>query len=395
MNSHHLKQPPQMLNDRVGYKMVVHDLIVNRLGLTPFSPQADSPYIDAAKDGRFHQSSCAVGLYSNAFTKKAAFPSDLAPFGYINKRHGDLFSFGVYRRSDGLLFGSLLPLSSNVQSMAEFTRIAMAELPIAGIYIRFLRIPQYARLVSDFGFKPAKEEPWLPDAPEEDESLSHSRVDLSRLFTPNNPMPVYQPLRRNVNRARNYLNRVDMDYRLVPLTAADLPVAMDIVRMHFEMIERRGKLVGSTYEDYLGLLNPDILSLKSVTAHLGLLGTLPVSVFITEGNGNMDDQPCVSGYAGITLRNINYLLGSSKHIAPLEIIGRTDRPEIGDPSENLSSGSSALPTYAFAKLFSLSFFDGYRYFYMGGSEHADIDTWKRKQMGAEKDPTYWVVYTKP
>jgi hypothetical protein len=371
--------------------MVLHNLIVNRLGLSPFAPLADYPYVESAKQGRFHQSACAIALYSNAFTQKAAFPSEFAPFGYIYKRYGDLFSFGVYRRFDGKLFGSILPLSSEVQSLSDFTRLAMAELPISGIYVRFLRLPQYARLVSDFGFKPAKEEPWLPDAPEEDESLSHSRVDLSRLFSPGATLPVFSPLRRNVTRAMNFLSRTGMEYRFIPLIPDGLPIASDIVRIHFDMIEEKGKLVGSTFHDYLGLLHPDIISLKSVSARIGMLGTLPVSVFITEGNGKSDGEPCVSGYAGITLRNINYLLGST----PINLLEKTAHAEIGDDCVELFTGASAMPTYAFFRLFSLSYFDGYRYFYMGGSEHADIDTWKSKRMGAEKDPTYWAVYTKP
>jgi hypothetical protein len=383
MNSHHLKHPPPSGRGRDGQKMILHDLITNRLGLAPFQPLTDTQYVEMAKRGRFHQSSCALALYSNAFTQKAMFPEDLAPYGYLHKRFGEQFSFGVYRRHDGNLFGSILPLTSNLETIATFTREAMSELPIKGIYVRFLRIPQYARLVTDFGFKPAKEEPWLPDAPEEDESLSHSRVDLDRVFSQDGSL-IFPPLKKNFNRASNFLERLGLEYRLTTLRPSHLHIALDIVKTHFDMIEEKGKLVGSTFHDYLGLLNADIISLKSVSAYLGFIGELPVSVFIGESNG----ERCMSGYAGITLRNIDYALGLESPAAVLP-----DEGPDGPGSSTVLVGSSSIPTYVFIRLFSQFHSEGYRYFFMGGSEHADIDTWKHKRMGAEKDPTYWAVFT--
>jgi hypothetical protein len=148
------------------------------------------------------------------------------------------------------------------------------------------------------------------------------------------------------------------------------------------MIEESGKLVGSTHLDYHGLLRPEILSLQSVTAYLGLLNGLPVSVFICETNG----EGSMGGYAGITLRKVDYLLSRIRLLAV--------QPE--DKSFHLSEhmGISSLPTYAFARLFLDLHSKGYRHFYMGGSEHADIDSWKKRQMCAERDPTYWAVLTK-
>ncbi len=386
MNAHHLKQSiSQPQSERTGYKMVLHDILVNRLNLSPFRPLVDNPYVKTAKAGRFHQSSCAIALYSNAFTQKAVFPYELAPFGYINKKYGELFSFGIYRRSDGELFGSIIPLTANLESISQFTREAMAELPIRGIYVRFLRTPDYVRLVSEFGFTPAKEEPWLRDAPEEDESLSHSRVDLRSMFSAGGEL-IFPPLKRNFHRAMNFLERTGMDFSFVPITPENSYVAWDIVQKHFEMLESRGKLVGSTHHDYLGLLHPDIISLKTVTACLGMIGKLPISVFIGESNGN----DAISGYAGITLRDIDYATGKEYLPIQKEIDGMEERHGLG----SIWKGASAIPTYVFIRLFSQFHSEGYHHFFMGGSEHADIDTWKHKQMGAEKDPTYWAVYSR-
>lgn len=388
MNNHHLKLPalPAPASERTGHKMVMHDILTERLGLVPFMPLRDNPYIKTAQKGRFHQSSCGIALYTNAFTQKAMFPQALAPFGYINRKYGELFSFGVYRRSDGQLFGSLLPLTEDLKAISEFTKIAVNELPIKGVYVRFLRLPEFSRLVTEFGFTSAKEEPWLRDAPEEDESLSHSKVDLRKVFTHEGSDIIFPPLKRNFNRATNFLRRTGRSFTFEPLTEKNRHVAWDIVQKHFLMLEASGKLIGSTHHDYIGLLHTDILTLNAVEAYLGFIGTLPVSVFIGESNG----RGCISGYAGITLRNINYVTGEPFRPDELEAIAIDERHGI----DGLHRGASAIPTYVFVKLFQRLFSRGYDYFFMGGSEHADIDRWKHKQMGAEKDPTYWAVYTK-
>ena len=339
--------------------------------------------MESAKAGRFHQSSCAIALYSNAYSQKAMFPEDMAPLGYLYKKDKSLFSFGVYKRQDGGLFGSVLPISGSMDSLATFTESAMERLPLKGIYVRFLRLEEYLTLMAHYGFRPAKEEPWLPDAPEEDESLCHSKVDLAKITTEDGKGFSHQPLRRAFSRGSKFLERCGLDYRLVQLSPHNLTAALNIVKSHFTMIEQKGKLVGSTHFDYYGLLHPEIITLKGVSAYLGFIADLPVSVFISESVG----PGSVAGYAGITLRDIDYRqLRLKPPFMPKGDFLRT--PENDDA---MLMGASAIPTYAMARLFlDIRAHEG-KYFFMGGSEHADIDTWKHKQMGAEKDPTYWAI----
>jgi hypothetical protein len=385
MTSHNLKHSRvqgQNPGPKDFTKEVFNAVIEKRLNLKAFDPKTDHAVVEKAKQGRFNQSNCAIALYSNAFSQKAMFPPDSAPFGYLHQHDGQLFSFAVYKRHDGGFFGSILPLSARLDAISTFSRKALAELPLSGVYVRFLKLTEYSHLVSEaFGFRPAKEEPWIPDAPEEDESLCHSKVSFDRILSPDSRF-IYPPLRTSFNRGENFLKRYGLDYSFVPLTSDNLGDAMDIIKRHFEMIEESGKLVGSTHLDYHGLLRPEILSLQSVTAYLGLLNGLPVSVFICETNG----EGSMGGYAGITLRKVDYLLSRIRLLAV--------QPE--DKSFHLSEhmGISSLPTYAFARLFLDLHSKGYRHFYMGGSEHADIDSWKKRQMCAERDPTYWAVLTK-
>ncbi|HSB47503.1 MAG TPA: hypothetical protein VLD37_05800 [Candidatus Bilamarchaeum sp.] len=356
-------------------KQHLHNMIVSRLGLKPFDPKTDHLIVEAAKDGRFNQSNCALALYSNAFSHKAMFPWTSAPYGYLFERDGQAFSFGVYSRYDNELFGCVLPLSARLETIADFSKEALSALPISGVYVRFLRLGEYSTLVSEsFGFKPAKEEPWLPDAPEEDESLSHSKVTLSKIVDGERSAVRFKPLKNAYKRAKNFLSRNGLEYGFVPLTPENLHEAREIVHSHFEMIEKSGKLVGSTHRDYYGLLREDIIELKSVMAYLGVLNSLPISVFICESNG----PASAAGYAGITLRDFQRI---AKVMNESSICS----------SDEFMRGISSLPTYAFVRLFFELQAKGYKYFFMGGSEHADIDTWKKKQIGAEKDPTYWAI----
>jgi hypothetical protein len=385
MDSRHLKHLSTTNPGREDpLKMKLHEIIVSRLRLAPFQPLADNKMVESAKDGRFNQSNCAIALYSNAYSQKAMFPEDQAPLGYLYKGERSLFSFGVYKRYDGGLFGSILPLTGNLETIAMFSKMAMEVLPLSGIYVRFLRLPEYHKLVSEsFGFKPAKEEPWLPDAPEEDESLSHSKVDLSKIVKPDGSGFAFGPLRRSFLRGGRFLERNDLNYRFTQLNQHNLTAALNIIKSHFSMIEQKGKLVGSTHFDYYGLLHPDIISLRSVTAYLGFINDLPVSVFISEGVG----RSSVAGYAGITLRSIDY---RSLKLKPLPN-GKPGREREAANDDVELMGANAIPTYAMARLFLDCRARGNDFFFMGGSEHADIDAWKNRQMGAEKDPTYWAI----
>ncbi len=384
MNAHHLKHASQANPEKERVKQALHHLTTQKIGLEPFLPQVDFREVEASKSGRFSQSNCAIALYSNAYSEKAMFPEAEAPHGYLYRRAGELFSFGVYQRQDGRLFGSILPLRSSLHTIASFSQEAMESLPISGVYVRFLRRNENYRLVSDeFGFKPAKEEPWLPDAPEEDESLCHSRMDLRKTLDADGRRLIYDPLKRAYTRGKNFLLRTGLAYDLVPLTSHNLTVAMGIVKEHFRMLEENGTLVGSSHFDYYGLLHPHIISLKSVVAYLGFLGSLPISVFICEHTG----PSSIAGYAGITLRNMNYLSMEASHV-PIEAADASLKSGFGE-----ITGASAIPTYAFARLLLELGPKGYENFFLGGSEHPDIDSWKKRQMGAERDPTYWAVFT--
>ncbi len=384
MNAHHLKHAPQLNPEKERAKLSLHELTSRRLGLEPFLPMQDHMDVESAKSGRFSQSNCAIALYSNAYSEKAMFPESEAPHGYIYRRDGELFSFGVYQRNDGRLFGSILPLRTSLKTVSIFSREAMQSLPISGVYVRFLRRNEYSRLVSDeFGFKPAKEEPWLLDAPEEDETLCHSRMDLRKTLNPEGRKFIYDPLKRAYTRGKNFLMRAGLEYHLVQIAPHNLTVAIGIVKEHFRMLEENGTLVGSSHFDYYGLLHPHIISLRSVVAYLGFLGSLPISVFICEHTG----PSSIAGYAGITLRNIDYLSMEASHV-PVEAADPALKNGFGEVT-----GASAIPTYAFARLLLSLGPRGYESFFLGGSEHADIDAWKKRQMGAERDPTYWAVLT--
>jgi hypothetical protein len=137
--------------------------------------------------------------------------------------------------------------------------------------------------------------------------------------------------------------------------------------MHLGAIDRRGKLFSSSPEDYEGILQPEILELPSVRAFLGCINDLPVSVLI----GDMTGADTAGLYAAITLRDHAYVG------AAINNYDTSEHPRL--------SALSTFVIYSYLKhLGELGVVD----MDLGGSEHADLNKWKR-HLGAEYQPTYW------
>src|SRR3989338_118348 len=325
-----------------------------------FDPPNDLPLIESIKDGSFHKSSAGIALYCNGFTGKAFHPS---PFGYLLSENGyfgqQTISFGIFRRGHDnrnyavvmplIGTGRLVPICSSLLELGE----------IAGVYVRFLKLRDYLEFVHIF--KPAKEHPWDLNAPEEDETLCYSRIDLTNLRL---------NARTGYNRAKGFVDRHNLTLRFEKLNESGFDIAYDIIKRHFELLEKSGKRVGSAPEDYLGLLQPEILSLPAVTAVIGFLNDLPVSVFVSERTG----QKSIAMFSTIVVRDMEYLMKE---------LGITIEDEKSD-------GLSAIPSFMLLSFLKQLQDRGFEIVYLGGSEVADLNKAKIR-LGAENDPTYWVV----
>ena len=328
----------------------------------PFDPAVHAPLIEQSKDDRFHISSAAIALYCNGFTRKAVHD---ARFGYLynDEKRGLQAAFGVFRRFDSKNYVVAMPLKGGLLAAENaIDDSGLWDLPsITGTYVRFLDVDDYIEALRG-GSLPAKEHPWDPNAPEEDETLCNSRVDLSKLRL---------NARTGFNRAQHFLERNGIMLRFEQLTESELSTAYEIVRGHFELLENGGKRVSSTPEDYLGLLQPEIINLEAVTARIGFLNGLPVSVFIAEKTG----PKTVGMYSTIVVRDMKYL---------------TERLGINAEDEEKKRGMSAIPAFMLLSYLKRLRESGMETVYLGGSEIAELNKAKI-QLGAENDPTYWVV----
>lgn len=351
--------------------------------IKPYAPK-ESKIVERHKDGTFGVSNLAFALYSNGHNLRGT--SSNHPYGLVYNDDESIFSIGYFRKesdppdSIGYLFFCSPRGGRSIEKIKDLTAKVLddPQFPCKGVYLRFLSLRQYLELLKE-GFLPIKENPWHPEAPEEDETYTNSIVTLSDLITPLpsketrvNPIPGgSRSLRRKVrdahNRFRNFLDRTTLNYELRGLQESDLSYAHFIVDKHFEMLRRKGKDIGSTPEDHLNSLDPELLNLEGVKAYIGFLQGKPVSIFV----GEKLSKDRFGLYTSITLREI-------KVAEELSL------------NDDESIGFTAMPTYSFIQLFCKLQEEGIKEVNLGGSETPDLNKFKR-QLGCRSDPSYWGV----
>lgn len=383
--------------------------------IKPFEPLVDRAIVDRFKDGTYGLSTLGFALYANGYKPESK--SELAPFGLLYHDGEAIFSIGYFRREDepadkpGYLM-IIAPRGKDVlEKVNELVQgLITSDLPVSGVYTRFLRLEQYVQLLGQ-GYKPAKEHPWHPNAPEEDENLQNGRIYLPDLIEMERSVavgPVEQRIkellggsknhRRNfrmqIDRFRNFRERNKLDYHLRNALGGDRHTlairqwddAGRIIEAHFRMLQKSGKQIGSVPEDYFGCLDIVREHFDIGDAWIGYLSGVPVSLFIGEDIG----AESYALYATITLRDPNYvflqlLQGNS---------GAWNGEEICiDPESPALKGFSAITQYAYAQLLATRDWGTTKILHLGGSEHPDLNEGKRR-MGAQNDPTYWVVKVK-
>lgn len=337
-----------------------------RRHLRPFQPQHDNIALELVKEGKFHHSATAIALYLSRYPRAALHKEK---FGYLYKRGDEMLAFGVFRGMDGGRYGFIVPISSEASTISNLARYAMTEFKLTGVYVRFLDVEEFSRLLNPmFHFVPSKEKPWHPDAPEEDETLNYSIVSIPQVIQSVREGKGLRDVRQCFNRMARLFDETGTSFRLERInTDEQMHEASKIVKMHLEAIWQKGKIVSSSPEDYEGILQPEILSLPSVRAYLGLLNNLPVSVLIGDKTG----PDSVGMYAAITLRDPAYVGGAingydlSKH------------PRL-----------SALSTFMIYSFTQELHRENVQTLDLGGSEIAELNKWKR-HLGAGLNTSYW------
>lgn len=336
----------------------VEEILLDGFGqIRPYAPEM-SGVVNRYKDGSFGVSNLAFALYSNGLNPRGR--SSKHPHGLVFEDGETLFSIGYFRKeidpedADGYLF-VVAPRGKNVaEKIAKIVSVVEIEgAPCKGVYARFLRPEQYQELLGS-GFLTAEESPWHPLSPQEDETYSHSVLDIS--------VPPRRKTRQAGKRFGNLLQRNGLSYSLEALSPEDAETfAKPLIDSHLGMLRRTGKAIGSTPEDHYNLLEPGLLNLRDVHAFLGYLQGVPVSVFV----GELLSSVRFGLYTPFTLRDAGKI------------------PLIAD-----KTGFTAMPTYAYVQMFEMLRQKGVSEVHMGGSELPSLDEFK-KQMGAKEDKTYW------
>ncbi len=367
---------------------VEKSLVSKIASIKPFEPLVDHQIVDGFKDGTYGMSSAAFALYSNGHNLRGK--SSFAPFGLLYHDGEHIFSVGYFKREGEpadkpgyliIVSPRGLGVEERVDDFAK--QVIRSGIEVSGFYIRYLRLDQFIKFLNINGnltqhsYYPVKVQPWHPEAPEEDESLSNGIVNLRKIISNDKTIQNLDAAgnknhRRNfrlhANRFTHFLERTGLSYSLRELTCEDKTAASEIIKSHFDMLKRMGKDIGSTAEDHANSLSEELLSLESVGAKIGFLGGVPVSLFVYEKLGDSS----VGLYTTFTLRDKELIL-----------------PRLGLGQSDLT-GFSAMPMYAYAKVFAELMDGGIEIVHLGGSEHPDLNLIKR-HMGGVSDPTFWVV----
>ena len=355
--------------------------------LRPFTPK-ESAIIEKYKNGNFGVSSLAFALYSNGHNLRGK--SSYYPYGLIYEDGETLFSVSYFRKeleNNGYIF-IVAPVGKEVVAkVKQFTETILSDerIKCKGIYVRFLKLNSYLRLVSE-GFLPVKESPWYPEAPEEDETFSNSIVPIENLIDVNackeikinlietaGAKKARKKARNDYNRFNNFLKRNNLKFNLEECDTKRLNEANEIIFKQFSILKEKEKDIGSTPEDHFNSLDFDLIKFESVRAYIGYLSGKPVSLFV----GEKLTEKRFALYTPFTLREPKIVLPDLR---------------IGIDSEK-AKGFTAIAKYAYLILFKKLKEEGITEVHLGGSELSDLNQFKR-YLGGLNDPTYWVVKMK-
>lgn len=347
-----------------------------------FKPLVDYPVVDRFKDGSYGMSNAGFAIYSNGHNTRGT--STFAPFGLRYNDGESIFSVGYFRREGdppdkpGYLIIVSPRGQDSIKKVMDFVDSVTQSGLVSGVYVRYLKLEQYLKLLKN-GWLPAKEHPWHPEAPEEDENLSNGLISLRNIvdnvgdiknLAEGGNKNHRRNFRLHCNRFRHFIERNGLHYFLRKLDNSsqnDREMALKIVSAHFALLRKLGKAIGSTTEDHINSLSEELLFVPSIDARIGFLGEMPVSLFVYE---KLTDAR-VGLYTTFTSRDKERVLA-----------------ELNPPVDE--QGFSGMPMYAYGVLFRQLLEEGITEAHLGGSEHPDLNLIKR-HMGGQPDPTYWAV----
>ncbi|MFH1849592.1 MAG: hypothetical protein ABH879_05385 [archaeon] len=317
----------------------------------------DSYLINTFKDGRFGVSFLSYIIYANGYNERGM--SRKHPLGLIYDDGSTRFALGFFaRESDDTVHMHIIAPVGSLLTVDRFVKTIQDKMPGLTCYIRHLTSQQRTHL-NRLGYHTVTagcSQKWHPGAFAEDETFNHRVVDISAAFG--------KHFRRNIRqfeRFQSAANRLDIrEY-----TPGQLSDAEFIIRSHFRWLKSRNKNIGSSWEDYMGVVEnlPAGKNGHDYFAYIGYLQKKPAMLFIGERTG----KTAAGLYSCFALRHLH-------------------------KNRDYSNGISS---YAYMHAFGNMRKAGIREVDVGGSETTDLDDFKRRTLCAREAPTYWVVPSHP
>ena len=333
------------------------------------------------KRGGFMPSVLGFMLYCNGYSLRGT--SRNCPNGLFFEDGETLFGIGIFRKTLESPIWHLMvsgPWGANGFAKVDAFIRKLRALGIQHeIFVRHLTGEQQQAFLQH-GYRPVEESPWCADAPAEDETFNHKRIQLTDIIgagegpnleiktLPGEGNRGHRTKARMVfNRFTNFLERNGLTFVIRDYTLADREVGENLVRHHFAILKNP---VGSTPEDYMSLVRCDPGAVGD--QHFGKIGflergniSIPSLLFL----GEKTDATTVALYATFANRDQDTL---DSRIDPV--------------------GFSGISQYAYLVLFQMLRDQGVTAVDVGGSETDALNKFKR-QLGANEVPSHWVIAT--
>lgn len=371
--------------------------------IEPLRPDRHFEAVRKYYDGSFYWSIAGFSLYFNGFNLRGE--SGITPYGLFYDDGKAVFPCAYFKKpgEEGgkgrLMVGA--PKGENaLAAMTGFVREIAAQCLdiIDGTYVRFLKEPEAADLIkAGFTMVDEKNFAWDVKFCKEDETYPDWLVDVPALAAAlenrKGGAGWAKEARHHYNGFGNFCRRNGLAYLLEPMNGGNLEVAREIVKGHFEILRKSGKAVGSTWEDYKGILTEPIICLPDVTARVGYLvrtegKRVPVSAFVAESTGSGTAGcyvtiSCKKSSLESAMREIG--LEPEEEIANLpELIRRKEPAKV-----RRGTGSTHIVRGAMTEFLRHLGRNGVVHAHQGGSETKDHDSGK-KILSDNPQSTEWV-----
>ena len=363
-----------------GREIIERELLQRCAELKPLEP-GDLTTITPYKDGSFAVSLLGFMLYGNGFNLRG--PSRLCRGGLLYHDGENLFSCGIFRKHlDSPRWHVMINAPRGKTWFTAVQRLiatveALGNNTLGETYIRHLTAEQHEIMMAH-GYRRIDVSPWDPEAPSEDETHNHKLIVLDDIIAIDDEDTLAikklqgegsrsfrAKARLSFNRFENFLRRNQLSLEIENYTTKTRTTAENLVRRHFRLLKNP---VGSTPEDYLGLIGYDPAhGGDQCFAKLGFLcgqgRRLPILFYM----GEKTASDTLALYATFASRDTCLL---TENIDP--------------------QGFTAISQYVYLTLFGSLYREGIRRVNLGGSETEDLNKFKR-QLGASCEMSYWVV----